>query len=118
MYFVHVRYSTNRADVGRSVRYVAHREEGLPEGRKGRELYGLGERYRGLRGDEGEIIRLLRSDGKGLEKPRYYRIRLTVDDHAAGRIHRFGSEIRERVLRDAVEKAFRGALRDAQGVYG
>lgn len=118
MYFVQVRYSTNRADVGRSVRYVAHREEDLPEGQKGRELYGVGERYRALRGDEKEIIRLLRSDGQGLEKPRYYRIRLTVDDRAADRIQRFGPQTRERVLRDAVEKAFRGVLRDAQGVYG
>jgi hypothetical protein len=37
--------------VGETVRYVAHREETLPEGRT-RETYGIGPRYRELRGDE------------------------------------------------------------------
>jgi hypothetical protein len=49
--FVNVNFHTNAGKVGETVRYVAHREETLPEGRT-REIYGIGPRYRELRGDD------------------------------------------------------------------
>jgi hypothetical protein len=47
------------------VRYIAHREEGLTDGRR-RELFGIAERYRALRGDEPAIRGALRDDARGL----------------------------------------------------
>jgi hypothetical protein len=38
--FVNVNFHTNAGKVGDTVRYVAHREETLPEGRT-REIYGI-----------------------------------------------------------------------------
>jgi hypothetical protein len=67
--FVNVNFYTNAGKVGETVRYVAHREETLPEGCT-RELYGIGQRYRGLRGDEAAIVRRLRAT------PRHYRAAL------------------------------------------
>jgi len=40
-----------------------------------------------------------------------------VDNATAERIKRFDGHLSERVLRDAVEKTFRGAVRGAQGVF-
>jgi len=39
--FVNVNFHTNAGKVGETVRYVAHREETLPEART-REIYGIG----------------------------------------------------------------------------
>ena len=116
MYYVHASYSKGTSAIGRAVRYIAHREERLPEGRT-RELYGIGERYRALRGDEPAIVRQFTKDGAELKEPRYYRIKLTVDDRAAERLARLGPARLETALHDAVERTFRGALRGAQGVY-
>jgi hypothetical protein len=116
MYYVHVGYFTGTGKVGNAVRYVAHREERLPGGQQ-RELYGIGEWYRALAGNERAIVSQLREDAQGLKAPRYYRIKLTVDDRAAERLARIGSSRLEPVLRDAVEKTFRGAFRQAQGVF-
>lgn len=116
MYFVHVRYHARNAGVKAGVRYISHREEGLPRGRT-RTLYGIGERYRALRGDERGLTKLLWEDGEGLKSPRYFRIKLTVDDVAARELSRLSAAGRERALRDAVTRTFRGALRMAQGVF-
>ena len=98
------------------MRYIAHREEGLTDGQR-RELYGIGERYRAMRGDEQAIRKALREDGRGLRRPVYFRFILTVDNPAAERFQRLDGYFCERVLRDAVEKTFRGAARGAQGVF-
>ena len=42
MFFVEARYHRDPARAGGQVRYIAHREEGLTDGRR-RELYGIGE---------------------------------------------------------------------------
>jgi hypothetical protein len=102
--------------VGASIAYVAHREERLPGGQR-RELFGIGTRYRELGGDEAAVVRQLKQDAHGLREPRYFRAKLTVDDPAAQRLARLSPAHRELVLRDVVEKAFRGALRTAQGVF-
>ena len=65
MFFVEARYHSDPARAGGQVRYIAHREEGLTDGQR-RELYGIGERYRALRGDEKAIRKALRDDGQGL----------------------------------------------------
>jgi hypothetical protein len=116
VFFVEARYHRDPGRVGVQVRYIAHREEGLTDGRA-REICGIGARYRALRGDEPAIRRALREDGRGLRSPVYFRFILTVDNPTAGRFQRLDGHLSERVLRDAVERTFRGAARGAQGVF-
>jgi hypothetical protein len=116
MFFVEARYHRDPRRAGGQVRYISHREEGLTDGRR-RELYGIGERYRALRGDEPAIRKTLREDGRGLRSPVYFRFIMTVDNPTAERFRRFDGHLSERILRDAVEKTFRGAARGAQGVF-
>src|SRR6266581_6330700 len=116
MFFVEARYHRSPDRAAGQVRYISHREEGLTDGRR-RELYGIGERYRALRGDEPAIRKALREDGRGLRSPVYFRFIMTVDNPTAERFRRFDGHLSERVLRDAVEKTFRGAARGAQGVF-
>ncbi len=116
MFFVEARYHRDPSRAGAQVRYIAHREEGLTDGLR-RELYGIGKRYRAMRGDEHAIRNALREDGRGLRSPVYFRFILTVDNPAAERFRRLDGYFCERVLRDAVEKTFRGAARGAQGVF-
>jgi hypothetical protein len=116
VFFVEARYHRDPRRAGAQVRYIAHREEGLTDGQR-RELYGIGERYRAMKGDEHTIRKALREDARGLRNPVYFRFILTVDNPAAERFRRLDGYICERVLRDAVEKTFRGATRGAQGVF-
>ena len=116
MFFVEARYHRNPNRVAAHVRYIAHREEGLTDGQR-RELYGIGERYRLMRGDEPAIRKALREDARGLRNPAYFRFILTVDNSAAERFQRLDGHLCERVLRDAVERTFRGSARGAQGVF-
>ena len=116
MFFVEARYHRDPSRVGAQVRYIAHREEGLTDGRR-RELYGIGDRYRASRGDEPAIRKALREDARGLRNPVYFRFILTVGNAAAERFRRLDGTFCDRVLRDAVEKTFRGAARGAQGVF-
>lgn len=110
MFFVeaHDHHSPKRA--ADQVRYIAHREEGLREGER-RELYGIGPRYRAFRGDERLIRKALIEDARGLRNPVYFRFILTVDNRTADRFARLDGHLTERVLRDAVEKTFRGTAR-------
>ena len=114
--FVNVNFHTNPGKVGETVRYVAHREETLPEGRT-REIYGIGPRYKELRGDETAIVRRLRSDAEGIREPHFFRFKFTVDDAAASRLMALPAQYREWAIRDAVEKTFGGAFRMAQGAF-
>jgi hypothetical protein len=116
VFFVEARYHRDPSRAGAQVRYIAHREEGLTHGHR-RELYGIGERFRALRGDEPAIRKALREDARGLRNPVYFRFILTVDNPAAERFRKLDGYLCERVLRDAVEKTFRGAARGAQGVF-
>ncbi len=116
MFFVEARYHRDASRVGAHVRYIAHREEGLTDGRR-REIYGIGDRYRAMRGDELAIRKALREDARGLRGPVYFRFILTVDNTAAERFRRLDGSFCDRVVRDAVEKTFRGAARGAQGVF-
>jgi hypothetical protein len=116
VFFVEARYHRDPSRAGAQVRYIAHREEGLTDGQP-RNLYGIGERYRAMLGDEHAIRKGLRHDARGLRNPVYFSFILTVDDPAAERFRRLDGHLCERVLRDAVEKTFRGAARGAQGVF-
>jgi hypothetical protein len=116
VFFVEARYHRSPERAAGQVRHIAHREEGLTDGRR-RELYGIGERYRSFRGDERAIRRALREDGRDLRNPVYFRFILTVDNPAAERFKRLDGHLSARVLRDAIDKTFRGALREAQGVF-
>jgi hypothetical protein len=116
MFFVEARYHNSPKRAGSQVRYISHREEALADGRR-RELYGIGERYRVLRGDEKAIRNALREDGQGLRNPAYFRFILTVDNAAAARFQRLDGHLSERVMCDAVEKTFRSTARGAQGVF-
>ena len=70
-----------------------------------------------MRGDELDIRKALREDARGLRNPVYFRFILTVDNPAAERFRRLDGTFCDRVLRDAVEKTFRGAAQGAQGVF-
>jgi hypothetical protein len=116
MFFVEARYHRNPKRALDQVKYIAHREEGLPDGHS-RELYGIGARYRACRGDEAKVRKLLRDDSRGLKRPVYFRFILTVDNPTAERFAKLEGRLAERVLRDAVNNTFRGAARGVQGVF-
>ena len=116
MFFVEARYHRNPEKVPAQIRYISHREERLPSGER-RELFGIGDRYRTLRGDEKAIEKAFAEDSKGLRRPAYFRFILTVDNHAAERFSRLDGVATERAIRDAIERTFRGAARDVQGVF-
>ena len=116
MFFVEAHYHHSPKRAADQVRYIAHREEGLRDGER-RELYGIGPRYRAFRGDERAIRKALVEDARGLRNPVYFRFILTVDNRTAQRFTRLDGRLAERVLRDAVEKTFRGAARSVQGVF-
>jgi hypothetical protein len=116
VFFVEARYHRNSGKVPRQIRYISHREERLQGGER-RELFGIGDRYKGLRGDEKAIERAFAEDTRGLPRPAYFRFILTVDNRAAERFARLDGTATERAIRDAVQKTFRGAARDVQGVF-
>jgi hypothetical protein len=116
VFFVEARYHRNPEKVPGQIRYISHREERLPSGER-RELFGVGDRYRALRGDEKAIEKAFAEDSKGLRRPAYFRFILTVDNHAAERFSRLDGIATERAIRDAIERTFRGAARDVQGVF-
>ncbi len=116
MFFVEAHYHHNPKRAADQVRYIAHREEGLRDGQR-RDLYGIGPRYRAFRGDERAIRTALVQDARGLRNPVYFRFILTVDNRTAERFARLDGRLAERVLRDSVDKTFRGAARGVQGVF-
>jgi hypothetical protein len=116
VFFVEAKYHHNPKRAADQVRYIAHREEGLRDGQR-RDLYGIGQRYRAFRGDEKAIRRALVEDARGLRNPVYFRFILTVDSKTAERFARLDGRLAERVLRDSVDKTFRGAARGVQGVF-
>ena len=116
MFFVEAHYHHNPKRAADQVRYIAHREEGLRDGQR-RDLYGIGRRYRAFRGDERAIRKALVQDARGLRNPVYFRFILTVDNRTAERFARLDGRLAERILRDSVDKTFRGAARGVQGVF-
>lgn len=116
MFFVEARYHRSPKRAADQVRYIAHREERLPDGAR-RELYGIGARYRAFRGDEAAIRKALVDDARGLKRPVYFRFILTVDNRTAERFARLDARLAERVIRDSVQKTFRSAARGVQGVF-
>jgi len=116
VFFVEAHYHHSPKRAADQVRYIAHREEGLRDGQR-RELYGIGPRYRAFRGDEKAIRKALIQDARGLRNPVYFRFILTVDNRTAERFARLDGRLAERVLRDSVQKTFRGAARGVQGVF-
>jgi hypothetical protein len=116
VFFVEARYHRNPDKVPQQIRYISHREERLPSGER-RELFGIGERYRALRGDEKAIEKTFAADSRGLRRPAYFRFIMTVDNRTAERFARLDGVATERAIRDAVQKTFRGAARDVQGVF-
>lgn len=108
-----------KAKVYDGISYISHREERLADGRT-RALHGLGSRYRqacGLPGSEPWVKRTLWEDGDGLYEPRYYRLKLTVDDVAAQDLLSLTPARLDTAICTAVEQAMRAALPLAQGVY-
>jgi hypothetical protein len=116
MFFVEAQYHRNPDKVPQQIRYISHREERLQGGER-RELFGIGDRYRALRGDEKGIEKAFREDAQGLRRPAHFRFILTVDNRAAERFARLDGTATDRAIRDAVQKTFRGAARDVQGVF-
>ncbi len=116
MFFVEARYHRNPEKVPQQIRYISHREERLPSGER-RELFGIGDRYKALRGNEKAIEKAFAEDSRGLRRPAYFRFILTVDNPTAERFARLDGVATERAIRDAIQKTFRGAARDVQGVF-
>jgi hypothetical protein len=117
VFFVEAHYHHSPRRAADQVRYIAHREEGLRDGQR-RELYGIGPRYRTFRGDERALGKALVEDARGLRNPVYLRFILTVDNRTAARFARLDGRLAERVLRDSVQKTFRGAARCRAGFPG
>jgi len=67
--------------------------------------------------DEKAIESAFAEDTRRLPRPAYFRFILTVDNRAAERFARLDGTATERAIRDAVQNTFRGAARDAQGVF-
>ena len=82
MFFVEARYHRSPGKAPQPIRYISHREERLQGGQR-RELFGIGDRYKGLRGEEKAIERAFAEDTRGLLRPVYFRFILTVDNRAA-----------------------------------
>ena len=116
MFFVEARYHRNPEKVSQQIRYISHREERLPSGDR-RELFGIGDRYKALRGDEKAIEKAFAEDSKALRRPAYFRFILTVDNRSAERFACLDGVATERAIRDAIQQTFRGAARDVQGVF-
>jgi hypothetical protein len=116
VFFVEAHYHRNPDKVPQQIRYISHREERLPSGER-RELFGIGDRYKALRGDEKAIEKAFAEDSKGLRRPAYFRFILTVDNPTAERFARLDGIATERAIRDAIQKTFRGSARDVQGVF-
>jgi hypothetical protein len=116
MFFVEAQYHRSPQRVPGQIHYISHREERLPDGRR-RQLFGIGDRYKALRGDEKAIERAFAEDARGLRRPAYFRFILTVDNRTAERFARVDGIATERAIRDAIQKTFRGAARDVQGVF-
>jgi hypothetical protein len=116
VFFVEARYHRNPEKVSQQIRYISHREERLPSGDR-RELFGIGDRYKALRGDEKAIEKAFAEDSKALRRPAYFRFILTVDNRSAERFARLDGVATERAIRDAIQQTFRGAARDVQGVF-
>ena len=63
MFFVEAHYHRNPGKVPQQIRYISHREERLPSGER-RELFGIGDRYKALRGDEKAIEKAFAEDSR------------------------------------------------------
>lgn len=111
-----VRWYPRDERVRTSLAYIVHREEGLPDGRA-RTLCGIGQRYRQARGDEHAIAGLLWADGRAIGAPRYYRVKLTVNDTIARELARLPFHPRERAFRAAIRACLKQALPLAQGAF-
>ena len=98
MFFVEARYHRNPDKVPQQTRYISHREERLQDGER-RELFGIGDRYTALRGDEKAIERAFAEDARGLRRPAYVRSILTVDNRTADRFARLDGMATERAIR-------------------
>src|SRR5258708_12589100 len=85
------------------IRYISHREERLPGGER-RELFGIGDRYRALRGDEKAIEMAFAEDTRGLPRPVYFRFILTFDNRAAELFARLDATATHRAIRYALHK--------------
>ena len=95
MFFVEARYHRNPGKMPQQIRYISHREERLQGGER-RELFGIGDCYRALRGDEKAIERAFAEDAKGLRRPAFVRSILPVDNRTAERYARLdGTATRE-----------------------
>jgi hypothetical protein len=90
---------------------------GAPAGRRATGALRHRRPLQGPPGDEKAIERAFAEDTRGLRRPAYFRFILTVDNRTAERFARLDGTATERVIRDAVQKTFRGAARDVQGVF-
>lgn len=115
-HIVPVRWYPRDERIRTSLAYIVHREEGLPDGRA-RTLYGIGPRYREAKGSEAEIGSLLWTDGRAIGAPRYYRVKLTVNDTVARQLASLPFHPRERAFRTAIWNALKQALPLAQGAF-
>lgn len=115
MLFGEAQYHNSPKRAADQVRTIAHREEGLPDGQR-RDQYGIGPRYRACRGDERAIRRALVEDARGFRKLSTS-ASFSPSTTAPRSASRTDGRPAERVLRDSVDRALRGAARGVQGVF-
>ncbi len=125
MHVVRASYHSAPARIRQDIRYVSHREEGLPGGDR-RELYGIGPRFKAVASREGDPLAreavhhdLMQRDAASQGRPVFHRHVYTVDDRAATRLASMPRDRAERELRESFAKALRSSAlgRQLQGVY-
>jgi hypothetical protein len=125
VHVVRSRYHHSRDRAASQIRYISHREEGLPGGER-RELYAIGPRYRQLREQAKDfrayetLVRqeFMKEAGRR-RAPNFHMNVITVDDRAAAVLASMSREVAEQRLRVALSRTLRSSAkgRQLQGVF-
>jgi hypothetical protein len=125
VHVVRSKHHHNRQRSASQIRYISHREEGLPGGER-RELYAIGPRYRELRqeaqdfkGFERAVQQEFLKEAGARRRPNFHMHVFTVDDRAATVLVGVSRELAEQRLRTALARTLRASAkgRQLQGVF-
>lgn len=118
-------YHHSRGRAAQQGAYISHGEKDVP-GAEGREVYGLGEKYKDVSKSIADPVerhaalqKLILEDADRTSKPTFHHHIFTVDDRAAARLAAMDRPVAEQRLRSAVEQTFNASAagRQMQGMY-
>jgi hypothetical protein len=125
VHFVRAKHHHNPQRSASQIRYISHREEGLPGGER-RELYAIGTRYMELR-DQAQDFRAFERavreqfvrDAGRRSRPTFHMQVFTVEDRAAAALMSVSRELAEQRLRTVLARTLRASAkgRRLQGVF-